>query len=131
MHRYPVLLVDASVNLLLGVLLLAFRPGLVEVLGVPQAEEAFYPNLLGGVLFGIGLALLLECAGRPRGLVGLGLAGAVTINLCGGAVLAIWLLTGKLTIPLRGQVILWGLVFVLIGISAAELSVRGRQRAGR
>jgi hypothetical protein len=121
MLRNPVLLVDALINMLLGGLILAFPSGLVDLLGIPPTEQSFYPSIFGAVLIGIGLALLLECMGRPKGLVGLGLGGAVAINLCGGIVLAVWLASGKLTIPTRGQAVLWSLVVILVAISATEL----------
>jgi hypothetical protein len=127
MLRDPALLIDALINLLLGVLLLAFPCGLVELLGIPMTGQSFYPSILGAVLIGIGLALLLECFGRPNGLVGLGMGGAVAINLCGGIVLAIWLVSGKLTISMRGQTVLWSLVGVLIAISATELYAHQRR----
>jgi uncharacterized membrane-anchored protein YitT (DUF2179 family) len=69
MTRNPVLLIDALINLLLGVLLLAFSHDLVKLLGLPQTEQSFYPTILGAVLFGIGLALLLEYGGRPQGVL--------------------------------------------------------------
>jgi hypothetical protein len=77
--------------------------------------------LLGGVLIGIGIALLIE---RSRGRSGLGLAGAISINLCAGLVLAGWLLFGSLDLPLRGQLFLWLLVVLLVGISGVELRAR-------
>ena len=52
-----ILIVDAAINLILGVLLLIFSPQVVQLLGVPAAEHSFYPNILGGVLFGAVLAL--------------------------------------------------------------------------
>jgi peptidoglycan/LPS O-acetylase OafA/YrhL len=127
MFRNPVLLIDALINLILGVVLLTFQPSLAEALGVPQTEQTFYPTILGAVLFGIALALLLECAGRPQGLVGLGLGGAIIINLCGGIVLAIWLASGRLAIPMRGQALLWSLVVILVVISATKLRVHQRR----
>lgn len=124
-----ILLIDAIINLLLGILLLAFPSQLVESLGLPQSAQSFYPTILGAVLFGIGVALLVECRGRPSGFVGLGLGGAVAINLCGGIVLAVWLLSGRLAIPFRGQAGLWGLVVILIVISALEINVHHRRRS--
>ena len=50
------LLIDGIVNLILGLLLLLFPFGVAEMLGVPQAGSNFYPTLLGGVIFGIGIA---------------------------------------------------------------------------
>jgi hypothetical protein len=130
MNHRLILTADALVNIVLGILLLAFRPALAEFLGVPVAKQVFYPTLLGAVLLGVGLALLLEAANRPRALVGLGLGGAVTINLCGGIILAAWLASGQLLIPLRGQVLLWALVAVLVVISAVELYSHLKRGAG-
>ena len=120
------LLIDAIINLGLGVLLVLFPRALVAALGVPSADSAFYPSILGAVLFGIGLALLIQ---RSRG-SGLGLGGAVAINLSGGVVLGLWLLFGGLEMPLRGQLLLWGLAALLVGISAVEiLASRSSRRA--
>ncbi len=49
MSRDTLLQVDALVNLALGGLLVAFPTALVRALGVPDAENAFYPSVLGGV----------------------------------------------------------------------------------
>ena len=121
------LLIDAIINLLLGVLLIFFPSSLVDALGVPRATSAFYPSILGAILFGIGIALLFQ---RNIG-CGLGLCGAISINLCGGIVLGLWLLLGDLELPLRGLVFLWALVVVLVGISTIEiLAIRHRQDTG-
>jgi len=122
------LLVDAAINFLLGLLLLGFSRPLTDLLGVPYTEISFYPNILGGVLFGIGVALTIEAFRHPKGLVGLGLGGAVAINLCGGMVLLIWLVSGALDLPLRGLVFLWSLAVVLVGISTVELLTHRRKR---
>jgi hypothetical protein len=120
MNRSTLLKADAAINLILGILLMAFPAGLVKALGIPMSEPPFYATILGGVLFGIGLALLVECYRRSNRFVGLGLAGAIAINLCGGFVLAAWLLSDKLTLPLRGHIFLWFLVLLLVGISLLE-----------
>ena len=118
------LLIDAMINLALGVLLVFFPSSLVAALGVPTAEPAFYPSILGAVLFGIGIALLI---GRSNG-SGLGLVGAVSINLCGGIVLGLWLVLGNLQLPFRGFALLWGLVAILVGISVIEILAPHRDR---
>lgn len=121
MSRSTLLRIDALVNLVLGVLLVAFPASIVRALGLPDAESGFYPSVLGGVLIGIALALWLETGSRALGARGLGLLGAVAINLCGGAVLAGWLVFGELQIPKRGAVVLWLLFAVLVGLSVVEL----------
>ena len=94
-------------------------------LGVPHSDARFYPSILGAVLIGIGVALVIEYFRKPNGPAGLGLHGAITINLCGAFLLAGWLLGGNLEIPLRGQVFLWTITAILIVISLLEL-VRNR-----
>jgi hypothetical protein len=121
MSRSTLLRIDGLVNFGLGGLLLVFPAEVVRALGIPGAESAFYPSVLGGVLIGIGLALWLEGGNRTGRSRGLGLLGAVAINLCGGAVLAGWLVFGELRIPSRGALVLWLLVAVLVGLSVVEL----------
>jgi hypothetical protein len=120
--------IDAAINLLLGILLLAFCRPIANFLGVPTTDVTFYPTLLGAVLFGIGLALIIESRRKPSGPVGLGLGGAVAINLSGGIVLLIWLLSGTLNLPLRGLIFLWTLALILVGLSSIELLALYRKR---
>lgn len=75
------LIIDGSVNILLGVVLLLFPAGLATLLGLPQTNTTFYPTILGSVIFGIGVALFVEVYGRRKNVHGLGLAGAISINL--------------------------------------------------
>ena len=115
------LLIDGTVNLILGILLLLFPFGIAEILGVPQPEINFYPTILGGVIFGIGIALLLEAFGQPRGIRGLGLAGAIAINFCGAGTLALWLFFKPLHLPLHGLIILWIVAIIVLGIGILEV----------
>jgi hypothetical protein len=103
----------------------------VRLLGVPAAEHAFYPSVLGAVLVGIGVALIVEALRPPGGMVGLGLGGAVAINLCAGLVLAAWLLSGTLGIAVTGRWVLWGTVAVLVGISGCEIATHRAHRSRR
>ena len=98
------ILVDAIINLLLGVILLSYSDLVVQFFGLPLTRDTFYPNVLGGVLFGIGLALVIEFR-RKNSFIGLGLGGAISINL----------------VPAHRRLILWILEIILIGISAFEL----------
>jgi hypothetical protein len=115
------LAVDCIVNILLGLLLLLFPIGLHQYLGLPSTNNYFYTSLLGGVIFGIGLALGIEWFGVPEGIRGLGLGGAIAINLCGGGTLMYWLLLGNLGLPTRGWVTLWIVAVLVIGIGLIEL----------
>ncbi len=115
------LVIDAVVNLALGVLLLLFPAGIVAMLGLPATNTNFYASILGAVLFGIGIALLIERFGEHRNIRGLGLDGAIAINLCGAGVLLLWLLLVPFDIPVRGKIILWSITISVIVIGIVEL----------
>ncbi len=121
MKSKAVLIVDAVVNLILGIALLLFSPGIVRFFGVPAAVHSFYPNILGAVFIGVTIGLILELFRERTGMGGIGLGGAVAINLCGGAALAAWLAGGRLSIPVHGRVFLWVLFVFLVVISTIEL----------
>ncbi|MBN2412682.1 hypothetical protein JXQ31_13415 [candidate division KSB1 bacterium] len=120
--KYKILLlIDAIVNLVLGFLLILFPVGIAEKLGVPQADINFYPTILGGVIFGIGIALLVERLGLNHNIRGLGLGGAIVINLCGAGVLLVWLISTPLGIPLHGYIILWSIAVIVLLIGIIEI----------
>ena len=129
-HTQPkkLLILDAAVNLLLGVLLLCFPLGLAVWLGLPEGGSNVYPIILGAVLFGIGAALLLEAQGDQMGIRGLGLEGAIAINFCGAGALAVWLLLVPVDIPLRGYVVLWTIAISVLVIGIVELVHQVRRR---
>jgi hypothetical protein len=112
--------IDAGVNIALGAILLWAPLGSLAWLGLPDAGPHFYAMILGAVLLGVGLALLLEVWRGTRQHAGLGLAGAVMINLCGGLALLGWLIFGKLVLPLRGAMILWVLAILVLAIGILE-----------
>ena len=118
------LTIDAAINLILGALLLLFPAGVVDLLGLPPTGTNFYASLLEVVLFGIGIALLIECRGAPGRIRGLGLGGAIAINFCGAGVLLLWLIFVPFDIPLRGKLILWTIAGGVIAIGAIELLAR-------
>ena len=118
MTNSTLLELDGAGNVLLGLPLLLFPELVSEFLGLPAAGATFYSAILGSVFVGIGLALLLERF-RPA-LGGLGLGGAMTINLVFGVVLTAWLLSSDVDLPTRGALVLWTLAVILVGISTAE-----------
>jgi hypothetical protein len=121
-RKHKVLLViDGIINLILGLLLLLFPLGIAQILGVPESDINFYPSILGAVIFGIGIALIIEVYGEPKGIRGLGLGGAIAINLCGAGVLLVWLLLKRFEIPLRGQIILWSIALIVLLVGIIEL----------
>jgi len=126
--RANLLRIDGVINLVFGVLLIAFPPGLVETLGVPPSEGRFYPSMLGVVLIGVGIALLLEANRLPGGIIGLGLGGAIAINLAAAGGLIYWILQDGLEVAARGRVLLGLLSVGLVAISSFELWVRWSRR---
>ena len=119
--KKELLTIDGIINLALGILLIGYPVSVARALGLPADGESFFANVLGAILFGVGVALLIERLRPPLRMVGLGLGGAVAINLSGGVVLAAWLLGGSLDLTALGQVTLWALVALLVGLSAVEL----------
>ena len=115
------LFIDGIVNLLLGILLLLFPLGIAGLVGAPLSNTNFYPTILGAVIFGIGIALLIDVYGQPHGIRGLGLAGAITINFFGAGILTLWLIFAPLSLPLRGYIVLWAIAIVVLAIGFFEL----------
>lgn len=128
MSKKITLSIDAFINLILGILLLAYSLPLVEFLGVPYTQNYFYPNILGAIFIGIAIALIVEAyRKKSEGFIGLGLFGAISINLCGGIVLFLWLVLGDLGLPLKGYIFLWTLDIILLVISIVELLINLRK----
>jgi peptidoglycan/LPS O-acetylase OafA/YrhL len=123
MKNSIVLLVDALVNFFLGMLLVVFPADIFEFIGLPIADHAFYPTILGAVLIGIAVALIVEFNRKPADMVGLGLGGAIAINLCAAFVLGFWLLNGNLHVSPFGYAILWIITIILVVISCFEIFV--------
>jgi hypothetical protein len=126
-NRTLILIIDAVINIILGILLILVIPfpkTIPNLLGLPAIDNPFYPSIMGGVFIGIGVALGIEAKNKNnRSWIGLGLGGAVVINMCGGLVLLGWLIFGNLPLPLKGYIILWTLAVILIVISTVEFLV--------
>jgi hypothetical protein len=119
--KHLLLVVDGVVNLALGIMLIFFPAQLMVAFELPKAETFFYVNILGAVLFGIGIALLLERFASQKKITGLGIGGAIAINLCGAGTVIYWLLFGSLELPQTGKIFLWSIALIVFGIAIAEL----------
>ena len=109
---------DAVINHILGLFLLFYPEPLVRALGLPQSGSGFYQTILAGVLIGIGVALQQASRGNSRGL---GLDGAIAINLCGGGILTAWLVAAPQTFSPTGRITLWVVAVLVVGIACVEL----------
>ena len=118
MKEQFLLLLDGIGNVLLGLPLVFFPHGVARLLDIPVTEGAFYPTILGSVFIGIGIALFVERFNPRRR--GLGLGGAISINLTFGIVLGIWLLKNGEALSGLAILLLWILVAILVGISSFE-----------
>jgi uncharacterized membrane protein HdeD (DUF308 family) len=118
-HNF-LLFIDGIINIILGIFLLLFPSGIARPLGLPIPATCFYPVILGAVLFGLGIALLVEryCS---RNISGLGLGGAIVINLCGSLALITCLILIPLEIPFRGQLLLWSIAILVLAVGIIEL----------
>ena len=112
------LLIDSVVNIAIGVILLCYPLGIGDYLQLPKADNDFYPIILGAVLFGIGIALFIERQYNGKGIRGLGIEGAITINIIASAALIIFLIFSDLNVTLIGSFILWfiGILVFTIGV---------------
>lgn len=119
--KYLLLVVDGIVNLILGFMLLFFPYQLMTGLNLPQVTTFFYVNIFGGVLIGIGLALLLERFSQRYSARGLGIGGAILINVTGAGALVYWLLFGNLSLSTGGSLFLWAIALIVLGVALAEL----------
>jgi hypothetical protein len=110
MKNTTLLIIDAGINFILGILLLLVIPfpdQIPQLLGVPQVQQSFYPSIMGAVFIGIGIALVIEnCRDYSLGSGRLGFAGAIVINLYAGTVLMGWLIFGDLDLPFIGLIFL-------------------------
>jgi uncharacterized membrane protein len=114
------------VNLALGAVLVIFPKEFARLVGVPVPSSSFYASILGGVLIGIGLALLIQRFWGRSHVTGLGIEGAIVINFCGAGVLVVWLVSGGLSVATRGLVFLWAVAILVLGIGVAEMVMRAR-----
>lgn len=103
-----------------GIVLLAMPRLAIRLLGLPSGDSSFWPRLLGGVLIGLAGALYLE--GATTGSKGLGMGGAVLINLAAAGAVAGHVALNRATGTARGRLVLWLLVALLFLLSLIEIA---------
>lgn len=112
--------IETVLKLAGGVLLVVAPLTLARVLGLQRPASGFWPRLLGALLIGLAAATFIEA--RFAGSRGLGLAGALAVNLAGAGVVAAELVMGSAAPSRRGRVVLWLVVIVLGLLAVAEIA---------
>lgn len=103
-----------------GIVLIAMPRLAIKLLGLPFGDNAFWPRLLGGVLIGLAGAFYME--GAVAGSKGLGLGGAILINLAAAGAVAGHIVLNRSSGASRGRLILWLLVALLFLLSLIEIA---------
>lgn len=127
-QRLLLLSIDSIINLVLGGSLLFWPRATIRFFGLPTTESFFYVTVLGAVLLGIGIALWIERWNDDQWR-GLGLVGAISINILGAGTVLVWLLIDPFNIPSRGYAVLWSVVLVVLGTGLLEIAAIFRHRS--
>lgn len=115
--------IEFLVKLASGATLVLVPRTLARVAGLPPAESSFWPRLLGGILIGIAVAALVEV--RFKSSIGLGLAGAVSVNVATAATLGSLLILGQAGPSRRGRFALWLAAAGLLILALVEIAWLG------
>ena len=110
--------IEACLKLAGGLALTVAPRTLARLLGLPSADQPFWPRLLGALLIGLAAASLLEA--RMQG--GLGLAGSIAVNLAGAAMIGALLILGRAGNTRRGRLLLWLIAGALIVLGLVEIA---------
>ena len=110
--------IEACLKLAGGLALTVAPRTLARLLGLPSADQPFWPRLLGALLIGLAAASLLEA--RMQG--GLGLAGSIAINLAGAAMIGALLILGRAGNTRRGRSLLWLIAGALVFLGLVEIA---------
>lgn len=130
MKESVLLTIDGAVDLILGALLLVFPQGLVNTLGLPRPASPFYPAILGGVLVGIGLALVAQqLLARPIATRGIEIP--IVTNISGAAALIAVLIVGQVSMGIQGRIFLWILAIVVLATGVGEIWMHYQRPGGQ
>ena len=113
--------IEVLLKLAGGVTFALFPLTAAKVLGLPAGGSGFWPRLLGAMLIGLAGAAFIE--GRATGAGGLGMAGAVVINLVAAGMLVALLVFQRAAVTWRGKALLWMLAAALVVLGLVEISV--------
>lgn len=111
--------IETLVKLAPGLALLLAPGWTARALGLPRDPTGFWPRLLGGTLVGLAAGFVLE--GWIGNVHGIGLAGALAVNLAAAGTIAGLLILGKAAPSRRGRILLWLAVALLVLLALLEL----------
>lgn len=115
--------IECLLKLGVGIALMVSPRILARILGLPPAENPFWPRVLGGLLVGIAAAAFIEVKFKAGS--GLGLGGAIAINLAGVSILVSLLILGQAGPLRRGRAVLWIVAGVLATLALVEIAWLG------
>ncbi len=124
MSTAQLLVLEALSKAGVGVALLLIPGTLTRVLGLWRTDAGFWPRMVGALLLGIGIACALQDYLPAR--IGLGLAGAIAVNMSGAMTLLGLLVVGAAAPTLRGRIVLWASFAALVILALFEI-VAARQ----
>jgi hypothetical protein len=126
MKESVLLTVDGALKLLAGILLIIFPKGLAHFLGLPMPATWLYSMVLGGVLVGIGGALVMQQL-MDRPIAARGIELPIVMNFAGAGALIGALVARHLDLPLNGDIFLWIVVVAVLIMGAGEIILHVRQ----
>lgn len=114
------LLIEALVKLAAGVMLVLAPLATASVLGLPRPPSGFWPRLLGALLIGLAAALFIEM--RLPGSKGLGLAGAIAVDIVLAFTLVAQMLAKAGAETRRGKLVMWLVTAALVVLALVEIA---------
>jgi hypothetical protein len=125
--KRTLILIDALVNLGLGLAFVASPSAYFRVLGLPVPSTRLYTAILGAVLIGIGLALILWLRSHE----GLGPSGAIAINLLGSLAALVWLTAHWSLTAATGRFLVASVAGAVLVLAVLELRAGFRSTSRR
>lgn len=117
---HQLLWLETLLKLAGGLVLIIAPNAAARVLGLPSARPSLWPRLLGAVLIGLAAATYIE--GALPGSRGLGLGGAIAINLASAAMIFSLVVLNRGVETGRGRVALSLLAGLLVLLSLFEIA---------
>jgi hypothetical protein len=116
------MLVNTIIYLLAGAALALFPTQFFDFLPLQPGIHLFFLSILGVLVFGLGLALMIERFRSTHDrITGLGLGGLIVINSCASLAIFLWLLSRSLDLAAIELSIIWTVLAALVIITIFEI----------